>query len=99
MSIHGELRKSALQIIKAQKTQDIPIGVLFDKFEALATPFAVLALIAEVEALRKDAERYRWLMSDAVMNGTLGIFGGWIDFEFKDEASKQIDEAMQEVKP
>lgn len=56
-------------------------------------------LKAEVEALRKDAERYRWLMSDAVMNGTLGIFGGWIDFEFKDEASKQIDEAMQEVKP
>lgn len=57
MSIYGELRKSALQIIKAQKTQDIPIGVLFDKFEALATPVAVLALIAEVEGLRAQHGR------------------------------------------
>lgn len=28
---------------------------------AAANPAAVLAMIAEVEALRKDAERYRWL--------------------------------------
>lgn len=51
-------------------------------------------LSAEVEALRKDAERYRWLMSDAVNNGTLGIDGGWIDFGFKDEAAEIIDDAM-----
>lgn len=51
-------------------------------------------LKAEVEALRKDAERYRWLMSDAVNNGTLGIDGGWIDFGFKDEAAEIIDAAM-----
>lgn len=57
-------------------------------------------LKAENEALRKDAERYRWLMSDAVNNGTLGIDGGWIDFGFKDEAAEIIDKAMQqETKP
>lgn len=31
------------------------------KFIAAANPKAVLALIAENESLRKDAERYRWL--------------------------------------
>lgn len=51
-------------------------------------------LKAENEALRKHAERYRWLMSSAVMNGTLGIQDGWIDFEFKDEAQENIDAAM-----
>lgn len=53
-----------------------------------------IRLKAENEALRKDAERYRWLMSGAVYNGTLGIADGWIDFEFKDEAQKAIDAAM-----
>lgn len=48
------------------------------------------------DELVKDAARYRWLMSGAVMNGTLGICGGWIDFEFKGEAAQQIDEAMQQ---
>lgn len=71
-----------------------------DGYESWASVLVMVdKLKAKNEDLGKDAERYRWLMSDAVMNGTLGIFGGWIDFEFKDEASKQIDEAMQEVKP
>ncbi|WP_430316979.1 hypothetical protein [Pseudomonas sp. p1(2021b)] len=48
----------------------------------------------EIQGLRKDAERYRWLMSNAVYNGTLGIADGWINFEFKDEAQKAIDAAM-----
>lgn len=50
----------------------------------------------ENEALRKDAERYRWLTSPAVYNGTLGIADGWIDFEDKIEAQQQIDAAMAE---
>lgn len=56
----------------------------------------VRKLRAENEALRKDAERYRWLMSDAIYNGTLGVRDGWIDFEFKDEAQEQIDYCMKE---
>jgi len=51
-------------------------------------------LKAKCEAACKDAERYRWLMSSAVWNGTLGIEDGWINFEFKDEAQEQIDAAM-----
>ncbi len=49
---------------------------------------------AVLTALRKDAERYRWLASPAVYNGTLGIADGWIDFECKIEAQQQIDAAM-----
>ena len=33
--------------------------------EITCDPVAVLALITEVEALRKDAERYRWLRDTA----------------------------------
>lgn len=44
--------------------------------------------------LIKDAERYRWLMSGSVLNGTLGVSDGWIDFEFKDEAQAAIDECI-----
>ena len=39
---------------------------------------ALPALCAEVEALRKDAERYRWLKAN-VSGGSLGVPGGWID--------------------
>lgn len=40
------------------------------KFIAAAKPSAVLALIAEVEELRKDAERYRWLRKGSIpLNG------------------------------
>ena len=39
---------------------------------------ATRALCAEVEALRKDAERYRWLKAN-VSGGSLGVPGGWID--------------------
>lgn len=54
----------------------------------------------ELDGLRKNAGRFRWLMSPAIMNGTLGISGGWIDFEFKEDAAQQIDEAMSvEEKP
>lgn len=42
----------------------------------------------------KDAARYRYLMSPAVYNGTLGVADGWIDFEFKEEAREAIDAEM-----
>lgn len=45
-------------------------------------------------AAERDASKYRWLMSDAILNGTLGIKDGWIDFEFKDITEEQIERAM-----
>lgn len=52
------------------------------------------ALVAVV----RDAERFNFLMSAEILNGTLGVSGGWIDFEFKDEAIKQIDACLDKVK-
>lgn len=71
MSTHIEIKRYALRIIRAQKAQNIPIGVLFDKFESLATPAAVLELIAELESLKKDAARYRTIKKDAISDGSL----------------------------
>lgn len=50
----------------------------------------------DLPALLRDADRYRWLMSQSVYNGTLGIRDGWIDFEDKEIAQEQIDRAMRE---
>lgn len=69
------------------------------KFIAAANPAVVLALIAENEALRKDAERYRWLKSRPVNAPTSGPdLAQWDDHQgdalrglFADEA---IDAAM-----
>ena len=41
----------------------------------------------------KDAERWRWLAENA-MNGTIGIRDGWVDFEYIDEATEQVDAAI-----
>lgn len=103
-------RQQAFEAIYA-KQHDVPAESLvqyrFESKEGYSLPgiashyrFYCLAMDSEeIQELRKDAERYRWLMSESVMNGTLGICDGWIDFEFKDEAAQQIDEAMQEDKP
>lgn len=51
MSDYSELKTAATRIIEVQTSQDVPISKLFDEFDALASPEAVLALIAEVEGL------------------------------------------------
>ncbi|KIC79344.1 hypothetical protein [Pseudomonas sp. C5pp] len=71
---------------------DVSLGML--KADLRVTAGERDQLKADNEALRKDAERYRWLTSPAVYNGTLGIADGWIDFECKIEAQQQIDAAM-----
>lgn len=54
MSDYSELKEAATRIVEVQTSQDVPISKLFDEFDALASPEAVLALIAEVEAQRKE---------------------------------------------
>ena len=51
MTDYSELKRAAERIVEVQTSQDVPIGILFDEFEALASPEAVLALIAENDAL------------------------------------------------
>ena len=46
--------------------EDCPDHEANASFIAAANPQAILALIAENEALRKDAERYRWIRDNAV---------------------------------
>lgn len=84
---------------------NVAIGVQFygignefgaaEAFYRAANPAAVLALIAEVEALRKDAERYRWLRnpSDGVVvrDRQSHLRGEYMDI--------RIDAAMSEGVP
>jgi len=53
MSDNTELKQAAQRIVEVQTSQDVPIGILFDEFEALASPEAILALIADNEAMAK----------------------------------------------
>jgi len=77
-------------------------------YVAAANPAAVLALIAENEALRKDADRYRWLREPArdvglVLDKKTGHvpvddmgFGGYGIYEYRagEELDGAIDAAM-----
>ena len=51
MTDNTELKRAAERIVEVQTSQDVPVGILFDEFEALASPEAILALIAESERL------------------------------------------------
>lgn len=54
MSDYSELKTAATRIIEVQTSQDVPINKLFDEFDALASPEAVLALISEVDSLNDE---------------------------------------------
>lgn len=56
MSDNTELKLAAQRIVEVQTSQDVPIGILFDQFEALASPEVVLALIAENKSLRGNCK-------------------------------------------
>lgn len=72
-------------------------------FIAAANPAAVLALIAENEALRKEAERYQWLRdkSDSVHQFYLSTPIWFTGVKFsKEMVDSTIDSAMsKEVTP
>lgn len=57
MSDYSELKTAATRIIEVQTSQDVPISKLFDEFDALASPEAVLAMIGEVEGFRAQHGR------------------------------------------
>jgi hypothetical protein len=55
----GDLRGRVLEVFKNCLVRDAQRASNAD-FIAAANPDAILVLIAEVRALREDAERYRW---------------------------------------
>ena len=63
MTDNTELKQAAQRIIEVQTSQDVPIGILFDEFEALASPEAILVLIAENQALKGPHD---WLAEDLI---------------------------------
>jgi len=72
-------------------------------YVAAANPAAILELIAENESLRKDAERYRFLMQSEISDDhspTAGFYviyedgRGFGDLLCGDEASEAIDAAI-----
>lgn len=58
MTDYTELKRAAERIVEVQTSQDVPIGILFDEFEALASPEAILAIIAENDALGGLLKRF-----------------------------------------
>lgn len=74
--------------------QDAP---MIAQYYAAANPAAVLALIAEVEALRKDAERYRWLREKVGVDLIFGDYSPWLlscNTDMTDLEKKTTDEAI-----
>lgn len=60
------------------------------RYIAAANPAVILQLLAEVEALREDAERYRWLIDSG--NDTYSMF---VEAEDKAALDAAIDAAMR----
>lgn len=60
-----------------------------DLYLAATRPAPIRSLLAELDAARRDAERYRWLRSSP-------LFFGW-EHDFRaDEVDREIDAAMKE---
>ena len=71
MSDWTDLKRVSLAIAEGSSLQGLEAEEAMHEFECAATPDVVLALIAENEALRKDADRYRHLKLDATDDGSL----------------------------
>jgi len=80
---HEELRKLALRVNESMRDDDL--------FEMAVTPSRVIALLDEIEALRKDAERYALLRRGQHWSVVDGI-GNTLRAENLDDA---IDRAME----
>lgn len=65
-----------------------------EDFVVEASPERVLALIAENESLRKDAQRYRWLCSQGWFDNALESYGGLEILDCDDYIDASIDAAM-----
>lgn len=77
-------------------------------FIAAANPSTILSLLDELEACRKDAERYRWLRNQEAEYGISAVFiSGWeraatcwaTTYPDARDLDAAIDAAMQEQKP
>lgn len=71
--------------------------VALNDYGMAVPPAVVLDLIAEVEALRKDAERYRWLREKVGVDLIFGDYSPWLlscNTDMTDLEKKTTDEAI-----
>lgn len=61
MKEYSELKKYAEIALATHESSSLAKSLRVTSFYGRATPTAVLELISEVESLKKDAARYRWL--------------------------------------
>lgn len=52
-------------------------------------------LQAENEALKKDAERYRWLRRPASFRGVFAVIAGKLGCKFPEQLDREIDDQME----
>ena len=67
-------------------------------FVVAASPATILALLAERAELKRDAERFRWLIRQAWFQSAMDrydIDDGGLQVRFESEAARIIDAAMQ----
>lgn len=99
MTDHAELRRLAEEVIRIERNEDEPISAVWDLFDSAANPQAILKLIAEVERLRKDAARYRWLRErdlETIRQG--GVFAGMTPENIvlnQEDLDAEIDAALE----
>lgn len=61
MKEYSELKKYAEIALATHESSSLAKSLRVTSFYGRATPTAVLELISEIESLKKDAARYRWL--------------------------------------
>ena len=61
MKEYSELKKYAEIALATHESSSLAKSLRVTSFYGRATPTAVLELISEVESMKKDAARYRWL--------------------------------------
>ncbi|EQB8433784.1 hypothetical protein ACYUS1_005230 [Pseudomonas aeruginosa] len=99
MTDHAELRRLAEEVIRIERSEDEPISSAWELFDSAANPKAILKLIAEVEHLRKDAARYRWLRErdlETIRQG--GVFAGMTPENIvlnQEDLDAEIDAALE----
>lgn len=71
---------------------------------AAAQPATVIALLDEIESLRKDADRYRWLRDTYAEDKDIGIkvyhdaLDEWIPYADFESMEEELDAAMDGLK-
>ena len=78
MKEYSELKKYAEIALATHESSSLAKSLRVTSFYSRATPAAVLELISEVESMKKDAARFKFIEQDA-SSGMSNIYGDeWV---------------------